>query len=154
MYKSILAVVLITLTFISNANEQPVDRLFEVMGMEKQLINGFDAMMPIIDQSSASLNLNKNQKQEFINIYKEWFLEDVDQQLIIYKIKSLYEQEFTHYEMEELIKFYQTATGQKLLVKSPVIMEASALVGIEQASKKKAALLQKLDIFYKMYGLK
>ena len=40
------------------------EELFEVMDIDKQLMGGFDAMMPMIEQMAASWNLDEEAKTE------------------------------------------------------------------------------------------
>jgi hypothetical protein len=54
----------------------------------------------------------------------EAYINDIDTQKKVKTIYSkIYKEEFSEYELREMLKFYRTNVGQKYLLKLPVIME-------------------------------
>jgi len=48
-----------------------VDKMFEVMDMERQMNGGFEAMLPLIDQMAAQFRLDATGKEELTtNLYR------------------------------------------------------------------------------------
>lgn len=141
---------LLILTNTSYAKEQQissVERMFAVMGMDKQMTGGFEAMLPVIEQMASQLQLDDAAKEELKNIYRDWFKYDFDQQAILTKLVAVYSGSFTDKEINELIAFYETPTGQKFLAKSPQLMQFGAQLGMQEGQLKQALLLERLQPF-------
>lgn len=149
LLKLIMVAVLTAIPIASIANEkqESVNRLFDVMKMEKQLSGGFEAMTPIINQLANRLQLNKAETEELANIYKDWFFNDINRQRIIGELANLYSTTFKQSEIEALTEFYSTPLGQKFIEKSPVLMQAGAQLGIQEAERAQPQLIEKLTPF-------
>ncbi len=147
---SICAFSLLILTNLSYAEEQatsPVERMFSVMDMDKQMTGGFEAMLPVIEQMAAQLKLDAAAKEELKNIYRDWFKYDFDQQAILAELVEVYSENFTDKEINELTAFYETPTGQKFLAKSPELMQIGAQLGMQEGQLKQGLLLERLQPF-------
>ncbi len=59
----ILPLMVFTLAAPTLAEEAPVDKMFRVMDMDKQVEGGFEAMLPMIDQMSDKFKLNHEGKE-------------------------------------------------------------------------------------------
>ena len=131
--------------------QEVVDRLLAVMKVEKQLSGGFEAMTPIIEQLANNLQLNATGKEELVNIYRDWFINDINRQNIIVEMASLYSQTFSQQEIELMIEFYATPVGQKLVEKSPALMQAGAQLGLQEAERAQPKLIEKLTPFLEQH---
>ncbi|MCT8872167.1 hypothetical protein [Shewanella xiamenensis] len=60
------------------AQVAPIDEMFRVMSIDKQMAGGFEAMLPIVDQIATNYKLDNKAKEELKGIYRAWFNEDVD----------------------------------------------------------------------------
>lgn len=109
-----------------------VFELIELTGVKAGIQSTFDLMMPQIEQETDSTKI------EFWNRYKERFIGGQDQ--IIQQIAEIYKTNFTNAEILELIEFYKTPIGQKLLEKLPIITKESYNIG----SKYGQALVQEI----------
>jgi uncharacterized protein len=136
------------------ASNEPVDKMFKVMQMDKQLNGGFEAMLPLIDQMALKFNLDANAKEELKNIYRAWFDKDIDRTSVLNKMKELYSNTFNKKEIEEITKFYQTQIGQKFLKKSPELMGQGAQIGMAEAQSKQTLLLNRLTPFFEKHNIK
>ena len=121
------------------------------MGMDKQLNGGFEAMLPMVDQIAAKLELNPEAKEELKNIYRDWFTTDIDRSLIKSKMVQVYANAFSKKEIDEVIIFYQTPLGQKFLKKSPELMKLGAQIGMKEGQAKQGLLLKRLEPFLKKH---
>ena len=121
--------------------------LLKIMNIEQQMMGGFEAMKPIIEQQSAQLNLSDEKQVEFMQAYKDWFAEDLDRQAMMDEFAQLYESEFTPDEIEEMIQFYQTPLGQKMLRKTPLLTKRGAEIGMKAGQEKQHLLMQRLQPF-------
>ncbi|MEI8598957.1 DUF2059 domain-containing protein [Vibrio sp. M60_M31a] len=59
--------------------------------------------------------MNATGKEELVNIYRDWFVNDINRQNIIVEMGALYSQAFSQQEIELMIEFYATPVGQKLV---------------------------------------
>jgi len=50
-------------------------------------------------------------------------------------------------EINELIAFYETPTGQKVLAKTPKIMKDAAMIGMKEAQNKQSKLMERFRPF-------
>jgi hypothetical protein len=150
----ILPLMFFTLSTSSMAQQTPVDEMFRVMSMDKQINGGFEAMLPVIDQMTAQFKLDSQGKDELRDIFRTWFDEDIDRESMLSDIKKLYSQAFTGDEIREITKFYQTPLGKKFLEKSTQLMQLGAEIGMQEAQSKQAKLMERVKPFLEKHGLK
>jgi len=124
-----------------------IEKMFRVMGIDKQMHGGFEAMLPIVDQLSAKLKLDVNAKEELKNIYRNWFENDIDRAAMKSKFIQIYSNAFTENQIKELITFYQSPTGQIFLKKSPGLMKLGAQIGMQEGRSKEPLLIKRLKPF-------
>jgi uncharacterized protein len=122
------------------------------IGLEKQMANGFSAMIPAIEQISKRLNLGPAESDELKGIYRSWFLEDIDQVDLKKKIVQIYAQSYTKEELIELNKFYKSPLGQKTLQTMPEVMKQSSMAGMQAAQAKQQALQDRLKPFMEKHA--
>jgi hypothetical protein len=159
MMKRLFAVLLL---FLLNphlsASELPADKaaalddIFKAMDIEQQLLGGFEAMLPMVNQLAAQLQLDEEEKEELKSIYRTWFVEDIDRSAILGQMRTLYAEAFTAEELEDLNAFYRSPTGQTFLKKSPELMKAGAQIGMAEAQKVQHKLLEKLGPFIEKHS--
>ena len=139
----------ITLVNTVQAEEKnsSIHELFSIIGIDKQMNGGFEAMLPMVDQFASQLMLDETEKDELKSIYRDWFDNDIDRKAIIEQMVTLYSENFNENEIVGLIDFYKTPLGQKFLQKSPVLMKQGAQIGMQEAQKKQQQLLDKLNPF-------
>ncbi|HCH5323781.1 TPA: DUF2059 domain-containing protein [Vibrio parahaemolyticus] len=155
LWKFIVIVLLAANPISAIATDQDAaERLLKVMKVEKQLSGGFEAMTPMIDQLANSLQLNKSETEELVNIYRDWFLNDIDRQRIIDELAILYSQTFSQQEIESMIVFYSTPEGQKFIEKAPALMQAGAQLGMQEAELAQPQLIEKLTPFLEKHHAK
>ncbi len=143
----ILAVFSYSYAEIPSDKTSSIEKMFQLMGIEKQMKGGFEAMLPMVDQVASQLQLNAQEKEQLKDIYREWFENDIDRKVIKEKMIKLYAANFTTEEINELNKFYSSPVGQKFLEKSPGLMKLGAQIGMEEAQRKQAKLMERLQPF-------
>ncbi|WP_281560239.1 DUF2059 domain-containing protein [Thalassomonas sp. RHCl1] len=131
----------------SPSKKAAIEEVFVVMGMDKQIYGGFEAMMLTVEQQAARLQLNGEETEELKNIYRNWFEHDIDRVKIKAEMVELYAQTFSEKEIAELLTFYKSPTGQKLLEKSPELMKLGAQIGIEEGQLKQHLLIERVQPF-------
>lgn len=153
--KKILILPLICLTFTSyvKAESTPIDEMFSVMEIDKQMTGGFEAMLPVVDQMSQQFKLDQAGKEELKEIFRTWFNEDIDRVKIVNQVKAQYSQTFTDQEIKEITKFYKTPTGKKFLQESPKLMQLGAQAGMQEAQSKQVKLMERVKPFLDKHGI-
>ena len=68
--------------------------------------------------------------------------------------KRLYSNAFTENEIEIMVEFYQTPTGQKFLKLAPDLMSQGAQIGMAEAQNKQAQLLNRVKPFLEKHSIK
>ena len=119
--------------------------MFQLVGIERQMGGGFEAMLPIIDQMSSGLQLDAKEKEQLKNIYRDWFEKDLDRKAMKEGMVKLYAEAFTAEEINGLNKFYSSPIGQKFLEKTPELMRLGAQIGMEEAQKSQGKLMERLQ---------
>lgn len=131
----------------SQSKEESVSKMLEVMKIDQQMMGGFEAMLPTINQLAAQLKLNSTETEELKNIYREWFQNDFDRFYIGTQIADLYADTFTQEEIEAITRFYLTPAGKKMIDKTPELTKIAARFGMEEAQRKQHKLVEKLEPF-------
>lgn len=149
-----LPLLFFTLTAPSMAEETPIDKMFKVMSMDKQMAGGFEAMLPVVEQMATKFKLNDEGKEELKGVFRSWFNEDIDRSKIISEIKELYVQSFTNDEISQITAFYQTAVGKKFLEKSAELMQLGAQIGMQEAQSNQIKLMERIKPFLEKHGIK
>jgi hypothetical protein len=122
-------------------------KLADTINLKEQMDAGFAAMMPMVDQLSTKLQLDAAGKAELIQLYKDWFEKDLDQEKMRRNIVILYAETFTIQELDGLREFYMTPLGKKALKVLPEIMQKGAQLGMDEATSKQQLLMDKLNAF-------
>ena len=131
----------------TSPNTESVEKLLQAMKLEKQMVGGFEAMLPIVNQLAQRMALDTNETEELKEIYRDWFNNDFDHALIKQQIVDLYAGTFSEQDIENMIKFYQTPTGKKVIDKTPELAKMGAKFGMIEAQNKQQQLMDKLTPF-------
>ena len=150
----VLPLMFFTLSTPAMAEESPVDEMFKIMSIDKQITGGFEAMLPVIEQMTAQFKLDAEGKEELKGIFRTWFNEDIDREKMVSEIKTLYSQTFTNDELREVTEFYKTSTGKKFLEKSAALMQLGAQIGMNEAQAKQVKLMERVKPFLEKHGIK
>jgi hypothetical protein len=145
-------IIVLTLFAHSYAETTPdktsaIQETFSLMGIDKQMTGGFDAMLPIVDQLASQLQLDAKGKEELKTIYRDWWENDIDRKAMKEMMVELYAKTFTTAEINELNEFYRSPVGQKFLEKAPELMKLGAEIGMKEAQTKQTKLMERLQPF-------
>ncbi|CAK3351660.1 conserved hypothetical protein [Vibrio crassostreae] len=124
------------------------------MDVDKQMLGGFDAMLPIVNQIAGKLELDSQETDQLKDLYKDWFENDIDRVKMRVEIAKLYSNQFTVTEMNQIIEFYDTPIGKKLIQKSPELAKLGAQIGMTEAQDKQQQLLERITPFIKEHSAK
>lgn len=128
------------------------EELMKVMRIKEQMLGGFEAMMPIVDQMAVQMGLDAEGKKELLAIYKDWFEEDIDRDKILKEVTELYRESFTKDEIRDMLGFFSSPVGQKVVLESPTLMKKGAEIGMLEGQKKQQFLLERLKPFLEKQG--
>lgn len=130
------------------------DELIRVMKIEQQMLGGFDAMLPMVNQLADQLSLDENEALELMAIYRTWFDEDIDRAMLIGETANLYRESFSEEEIAEMIRFFSSPVGQKVVTQSPILMQKGVALGMKEAQAKQEQLLHRLQPFFEKHAPK
>lgn len=115
----ILNFFIFALSVHSQSKEDDIRKLLEISGSEKLGIQVIEAMveqmkklLPDIPNNYWNLLKNEFNGKEFVEL-----------------IVPLYDYHFTHNEIKDIISFYNTPTGKKLVNRLPILTEESMDIG-------------------------
>jgi hypothetical protein len=92
-------------------------------------------------------NIISSYKQSFPAATTEFwdaFMKEADMSQLFEKVIPVYEQNFTDDDIQQLITFYQSPVGKKMIEKMPVIMQESMQIGSEWGKQLSEKVIEKL----------
>lgn len=123
-------------------------KLLKVMGVQEEMSIGFkSAMQPMLAPMVQEMGLNEKQVEELNQIFTSWWEDDIDQETLIEKIQAIYAARFTVEELNELVIFYETELGQKMLSLMPELTQEGMQIGMEAAGAQQGKLMEKMQAF-------
>ena len=132
MKKNILVIAFLVFGVLTNAQsskELKIAELLETMGSTEAMKTSFEYM----------INYYKQNNPQISSEYWDNSLKHVDYNELVQKLVPVYSKHFTEQEIVDLLKFYNTSTGKKMIEKTPTILEESMEIGrkwgIELAQK-------------------
>lgn len=128
------------------------EKLADVIDLKAQMSNGFEAMMPMINNMSAKMKLNPADAKELEGIFRSWFMEDFDHAKIFSETIKLYAENFTEEELTGLVAFYESPLGRKSLTALPQLMKKGAQLGMAEGQAKQDKLRARLEPFFKKHA--
>jgi hypothetical protein len=127
----VAALVWISIASGANANDQPEEaarKLLRLMDAESTAVGGADAMAGVMVQQNPML-------QPFRSVLLEWAEKVFKWENFEGRFVAMYVDSFTEAEIRDMIAFYETPTGQKLVRIQPELMQKGAMLGAELASE-------------------
>ena len=132
MKKNILAITFLAFgvfTTAQTSKEVKIVELLETMGSTQAMKTSFEYM----------INYYKQNNPQISSQYWDNSLKHVDYNELVQKLVPVYSKHFTEQEIVDLLNFYNTSTGKKMIDKMPVILQESMEIGrkwgIELAQK-------------------
>ncbi|WP_022822695.1 DUF2059 domain-containing protein [Hymenobacter norwichensis] len=107
---------------VSASHRKAAEELLVVTGGEQSTNDIMSRMLDVQMQQHPELKAVETEMRSFMNKYMSW-------QSIKGDMLTLYTQEFSEKELQELSKFYQTPTGRKTIQKMPQLLQAGMEIG-------------------------
>ena len=120
------------------AHRAAVRRLMEVTRVREMTEGNVDGML------AAQLR-QMPQLAAYAGVLREFYREQMDWKLLEPELTRVYLEVFTEPEVRELIVFYQTPLGQKLLTKMPALMARSNELATRRIQAAMPQLMQRLQ---------
>jgi hypothetical protein len=99
-----------------------VRELFQLMQMPELMESTIDTLLAAHLQANPALVPYAETMQEFLHEHLSW--ESLEEEYV-----TLYTAAFTQREIEDMVAFYRTPTGQKAVEKLPELMQQGAEIG-------------------------
>ena len=96
-------------------------KLIEVMAAEKMIDGMMDNMIPMLKQQASGQIKGADAKEKF-DKYVDFLMtetKELTKKIVNEEMVRLYETHFTHSEIKDMIAFYESPTGKKMLEKTP-----------------------------------
>ncbi|WP_319478563.1 DUF2059 domain-containing protein [Marispirochaeta aestuarii] len=122
MKKSIVILLFSLLSFASLFGQSKEDDIVRLMEMTGSADMGIQVMQNMIVQFKQIL-------PEVPEDYWDQFMARVNPEDMIDLIVPIYDKHFTHEEITDIISFYETPTGKKLIQEMPAISQESMSAG-------------------------
>lgn len=120
------------------AKYKAIEELLYVMKADSLMERTIDQMSKVIVSGYSDPNENK----EFMDEFKSKF----NTKEVLQLVSSIYDKYYTYDDIEQLIKFYKSPIGQKMLSVTPDIASESMKVGMEYAKK----IIKGMDSYKKL----
>ena len=116
-------------TNAQSSKDVKIAELLETMGSTQAMKTSFEYMINYYKQNNPQIS-----SEYWVNASKH-----VDYNELVKKLVPVYSKHFTEQEIVDLLNFYNTSTGKKMIEKMPAILEESMEIGrkwgIELAQK-------------------
>lgn len=112
-----------TMSTIAQDKISDIKRLLELINSEQISDAMINSMVPILKQQ-ASEKIQENGAKEKFNSTMDALMDEAKElsnKVVSVELVNIYEKHFTHEEIKDLITFYESPTGKKILEKSPEI---------------------------------
>lgn len=116
-----LLAVLVSAAPVTQDKADDLKKLFALMQVDKMINSTLDNMLPMLKQQAKSQFRGENANEKF-NAFAEHISEEaklMSKNLLEEEMLALYDKHFTHQEIKDLIWFYESPTGKKIIEKSP-----------------------------------
>lgn len=133
-YKCFFIVMLLTFSInclATPATKETIDELFEVTQAQKMMDSIYGQMDGMFKQMVEGMNVSESQKpilDNFFVKYNALIKEDMSWEKLKGPMAEAYAKVYSEDEVKDIIKFYKSPPGQKMLVKMPELMHASMVI--------------------------
>lgn len=131
-------------------SKEQLIRLFDAMEIQKQIQGIMNAVAANIEQLMPSNmgTLTEKQKTAIANLQGELFSKMMSPEFIdsyLAQFIPIYQRHFTKSEVDDLISFYASSAGQKLLHEQPAITQESMTVVVPLMQKRLQEVLDEIN---------
>ena len=123
-----LILILFLVSFSSSfAQDKASDlkKLFGLMKSEEMVDKMTQNLIPLF-RKQAEENIKGEDEKEKFNVFMDFMmgeLKSMTMKMVNEDMVVIYDKHFTHQEIKDLIRFYESPTGKKMIEKTPVVMK-------------------------------
>ena len=124
---------------------------FAVSAQDSTKIKHIRQFMEVTGSAKLGMQVLTNITAAYKNIYPDasndfWdeFIKEADPQTLVNLVIPVYEKNFSDDDIVQLIAFYQTPVGKKIVEKMPVIMQESMQIGAAWGKQMGEKVMEKL----------
>lgn len=121
----IISILLFTVTLNSFSQDKAADlkKLFSLMNTDRMIDGMMNSMIPTLKQQASSQIQGADAKEKF-DTYIEFLInetKELSKKLVNEEMVQIYDKHFTQAEIKDLVAFYESPTGKKMIEKTPEI---------------------------------
>jgi len=112
----------------NDAKQEKVIELINIMDVDSIIDNMYAQMDMVMQNTSTELEVKPSEKALFDKYYSKMISvmrQEVSWEKMQPQVIEIYKTNFNDKEIEDMIKFYRTDTGQAVLSKMPMLMQQS-----------------------------
>jgi hypothetical protein len=124
---------------------------FDLSAQDSTKIKHIQQFMEVTGSAKLGMQVLTNVVAAYKNIYPEagnefWdeFIKEVDPQAMVNLVIPVYERNFSDEDIVQLIAFYKTPLGKKVVEKMPAIMQESMQIGAAWGKQMSEKVMEKL----------
>jgi hypothetical protein len=110
----------------ASSQDQAATELLKMMGFSQNLEVSINGMAEAMIKSNPAL-------EQFRDVITDWAKKYITWDAVAPQLIQAYKEAFTEGELRELIAFYRTPTGQKILQQTPILMQKGMTIGSDLA---------------------
>ena len=122
----------------AQTHRRAAEELFKTMSIDKQMENAMDQTLALQIQAQPALKPYKD-------VMRKFFAKHISYSALKDDLVKIYTDEFSEEELRQIITFYKTAAGKKLVEKSPALLGKCMQLGLSRVSKHEDELKQMIE---------
>jgi hypothetical protein len=126
----------VALSVYGQTKQQDIIRLLDITNAKMQAAQMFDLMLPNLKATAPDAPLT----------FWTMFRSKLDVNSLVDSLVPIYDRHFLHDDIKELIRFYESSVGKKLLDVTPRITQESYHIGEEFGEKLASDVLNELKM--------
>lgn len=126
----ILTAAIFSITLNAQTKAEKVNELIQIMHSDKMMSDMFD-QMSVVFKKQAKKQLNKDCNEAF-NKFMFEELKTVMKQMNSVEFPMIYDKHFTEHDIDELLVFYKSPVGQKMIEKTPAVQKDLMVIMMEK----------------------
>jgi uncharacterized protein len=119
-------------------HRQAAEELFKVMSIDKQMENAMDQTLTMQIKTQPALVPYKE-------VMRKFFAKHISYAALKDDLIKIYTEEFTEEELRQIVAFYRTPAGKKLVEKSPALLGKCMQLSANRVQKHEDELKQMIE---------
>ncbi|HWG46185.1 MAG TPA: DUF2059 domain-containing protein [Gemmataceae bacterium] len=119
-------------------HRQAAEELFKAMSIDKQMENAMDQTLTMQIKAQPALVPYKG-------VMRKFFAKHISYAALKEDLIKIYTEEFTEEELRQIVTFYKTPAGKKLVEKSPALLGRCMQLGTNRVAKHEDELKQMIE---------